>query len=187
MSFETLARKRASIRKYSDKKFPIETLMKIIDIGNSAPSPGNLGIIRYIVVEDKEKISKIADACMQKFIAEAPYLIIVCSRSKDVEVAYDKRAKKYVKQHTGAVIENMLLYITELGLSSCWIGAFSDMIIRDTLKIPEDIEIEAILPIAHQSKLDKAKPRKKPGLVERIFFETYGNKYLKPYYRKMEV
>jgi nitroreductase len=187
MSFENLAKKRASIRKYyPTKKIKIEELMKIIQVGNLAPSPGNLAIIKYLVVQDPIKIEKIAEACRQEFIKDSPYLILICSESKDIEIMYDKRAKKYVKQHVGAAIENMLLYITEMGLASCWIGAFSDLTIKNLLSIPDSVEIEAILPIANQSKLDHTKQKRKPSLLKRIFFESWGNGYLKPE-KKFEV
>ena len=183
MDFETLAKKRASIRRYSNKKPKIETLMKLIEIANTAPSPGNLPIIYYLIVQDKEKIFKISEACRQRFIEESPYLIVICSESKDCERLYDKRGKKYAKQHVGAAIENMLLYIAELGLASCWIGAFSDMMIKSILKIPENIEVEAILPIAYQLKIDKTTQRKKPTISKRVYFENWGNPFLKPFKR----
>ena len=183
MDFETLAKKRASIRRYSDKKPKIETLIKIIEIANTAPSPGNLAIMKYILVQDQEKILRIAEACGQNFIADSPYLIVICSESKDIEIMYDKRAKKYVKQHVGAAIENMLLYITELGLASCWVGAYSDLTIKNILRIPEPIEIEAILPIAYQLKIDKTTQKKKPTISKRVYFEEWGNPFLKGFKR----
>jgi len=158
-------------------------LIKIIDVANSAPSPGNLPIIKYLIVQDHEKIFKIAGACRQDFIEDAPYLIVICSESKSAEIMYDKRAKKYVKQHVGAAIENMLLYITELGLASCWVGAYSDLTIKNILRIPEPIEIEAILPIAYQLKIDKTTQKKKPTISKRVYFEEWGNPFLKGFKR----
>lgn len=176
MSFDSLLKQRASIRKYSSKK-PSETqIIEIIEAGNLAPSPGNLPILTYTVIEDYEKISKIAQACQQEFIKSAPVLIVVCSHSKNVTLMYDKRAQKYVKQQAGAAIENMLLKITDLGLASCWVGAFADITIRNTLKIPEDIEIEAVLPIGYQLKTDKTSQKQKPPLETRVFFEKYKSK-----------
>lgn len=185
MDFESLAKKRASIRKYSDKKPDIEKVMKIIEVGNLSPAPGNLSVIKYLVVQDPEKIFKIAEAARQRFIEDAPYLLVICSDSKDIEKMYDKRAKKYVKQHVGAAIENMLLYITDMGLASCWVGAYSDMTIRNLLGIPEEIEIEAILPIGYQSKIDKTTQKKKPSLLRKIYFEKWGNGFLEPF-KKIE-
>lgn len=181
MGFESLAKKRASIKRYSDKKVKIETVMKLIETANLAPSPGNLPIVRYLIVENKDSIKRIAEACMQDFIEEANLLIIICSDSNQTKIMYDKRAKTYVKQHVGAAIENLLLHITELGLASCWVGAFSDTIIKTMLKIPDDIEIEAILPLAYPSKIDKTTQKKKPSLGSRVFFEIYNNKFYKPF------
>jgi nitroreductase len=186
MNFENLAKKRASIRRYSDKKPKIETLMKIIEIGNLAPSPGNLPILKYLIIENQESILKVSEAARQDFIRESPYLIVICSEPREVENMYDKRAQRYIKQHTGAVIENMLLYITELGLASCWIGAYSDLTIRNLLGIPDSVEIEAILTIAYQSKIDKTAQKRKPNLTTRINFEKWGNKFLKQF-KKFEV
>ena len=102
--------------------------------------------------KDYEKIKAIAQACRQSFISQAPVLVVVCSDSKNAEIMYGKRAEKYVRQHAGAAIENFLLKITNMGLASCWIGAFSDETVRNVLEIPENIEIEAIFPIAYPSK-----------------------------------
>jgi hypothetical protein len=44
------------------------------------------------------------------------------------------------------------------------------------LKIPENINIEAVLPIGY----GKGKQNKKPILDTRIYFEKYGNKNRKP-------
>ncbi|VVB78600.1 Coenzyme F420:L-glutamate ligase [uncultured archaeon] len=181
MNFEEVVKKRASVRKYSDKLPDIKNLIKCIEIANLAPSPGNIALIKYIIIEDQEKIDEIAEACQQDFIRGSQILIVVCSEQKNAETAYESRGKKYTKQHAGAVIEHLLLEITNLGMASCWVGAYSDMILKRILEIPEDIDIEAILPIGYQSRLDKTMQRKKPVLENRIFFGTWKNKYRKPY------
>jgi nitroreductase len=176
MNLDNLLKQRASIRTYSSKKPTEEQVISIIEAANLAPSPGNLPILTYTIVEGPEKINKIAQACQQEFIKSAQILIIICSNPKNVEIMYDKRASKYVKQQTGAAIENMLLKITELGLASCWVGAFSDITIKNALKIPDEIEVEAVLPIAYPLKTDKTEQKLKPVLETRVFFETYKNK-----------
>ncbi|MDP2926185.1 MAG: nitroreductase family protein [Nanoarchaeota archaeon] len=180
MHFETLTKKRASIKRFSSKKPDIDDIIKIIEIGNLSPSPGNLPILRYLIIEDKEKINKIADACMQEFIKQASVLIIVCSEPKDCVIAYEARGKKYIKQHAGAAIQNMLLAAVDLGLASCWVGAYSDITIKTLLGISDNADIEAILPIGYKLITDRTVQRKKQILEGRIFFEKYKNKYRKP-------
>jgi nitroreductase len=181
MDFETTVMKRASIRHFSNEKPGIMSLIEAINTANLAPSPGNLPILEYILIEDPEKISKIAEACQQNFISEAPFVVVVCSNSKKINLMYDTRSEKYVRQHAGAAIENFLLKITDMGFACCWIGAFSELIVKRLLGIPEAVVIEAILPVGCSIKKDKAKQKSKPALEGRIFFEHWGNKYKRPF------
>ena len=180
MDFDKLIRQRTSIRNYIDKKVDSDKIMDVIEAATLAPSPGNLSVLRFIIVEDKEKIAKVANACQQPFIGTAPVLIIVCSDAENTDKMYDARAEKYVKQHVGAAIEIFLLKITELKLASCWVGAFSDITIRNALKIPNEIEIEAVLPIAYPAKVDNSKQKPKPELRNVCYFDEWNNRYKKP-------
>ncbi len=152
MSFDTLLNKRTSIKEFSSKKPKEEQILDIIEAGNLAPSPGNLPILTYTIVEDPQLIKKIAEACQQGFIQQAQVVIIVCSNQAKINIMYDKRANTYTKQQAGAAIENMLLKITDLKLASTWVGAFSEVTIRNAIKIPDKINIEAILPIGYPIK-----------------------------------
>src|SRR3989344_5201967 len=99
MDFDKVIKKRASIRDYSDKEVKYDKVIDAIEAANLAPSPGNIPIIRYIVVEDKETINNLADACQQDFVKDAKILVVICSNPKKVKSMYDERADKYVKQH----------------------------------------------------------------------------------------
>lgn len=181
MDLKEVIKKRASIKKYSDKKPKIEDVVKAVETANLAPSPGNLPILRYLIIEDVNKIEKIAEACQQDFLKEVKILVVFLSESKDAEIMYDKRAKKYIKQHVGAAAENFLLSLTDMGLVSCWVGAWSDITLRNILVIPDNVEIEAIFPVGYQMKIDKRKQKIKPRIESRLYFETWKNKYRKPF------
>ena len=74
-----------------------------------------------------------------------------------------------------------MLKITDLGLASCWIGAFSDEMVKRILRIPDEFQVEAILPVAFESKLSKTKQRTKSSLENRIYFNEWRNKFSKKY------
>ena len=61
MEFNEVIKKRASVRSYALKKPNIELVIKAIESSNLAPSPGNLDILRWMIVENKEKIAKMFD------------------------------------------------------------------------------------------------------------------------------
>jgi len=181
MDLKETIKKRASIRKYSDKKPRIEDVVKAVESANLAPSPGNLAILKYLIIENLDNIEKIAEACQQEFIKEAKILVIFLSESKDTEIMYDKRAKKYVKQHVGAAAQNFLLSLTDMNLTSCWVGAWSEVSLRNILIIPDNVEIEAIFPVGYQMKTDKKKQRIKSRIEGRLYFENWKNKYRRPF------
>ncbi len=181
MEFQKILENRTSVKNYSSKKPAIENIIKAIEVANLAPAADNLQPLIYIVIEAPEKIGKIADACQQQFINKAPYVIVVCSNSKQLKIFDENRAEKYIKHNVGAAIENFLLKITELGLASCWVGAFSEITIRNLLNIPDSINIEAFLPVGYELVKGKTKQRFKRSLVNRIFFDSFGNKYYKPF------
>ena len=180
MNFNKILQGRTSIRKYSTKKPDMELVLDVIEAANLAPSPGNLPIAKFIIVEDHETIDEIAEACCQPFLRQARVLVVVCSDSTNIKRMYDVRADKYVKHQVGAAVENFLLKITEMGLASCWVGAFSDETIKNILKIPEDIEVEVVLPVAYPDKNSNIKQKSKLALESRVYFEKWKNKLQKP-------
>tara|TARA_Y100000310_G_scaffold27245_1_gene25926 strand:- start:475 stop:1038 length:564 start_codon:yes stop_codon:yes gene_type:complete len=179
MDFDKVIKKRASIKDYSFKKVKYDKVIDAIEAANLAPSPGNLPIISYIIVEDPEKISKIADACQQDFVRNAKTIVVLCSDRDKVDIMYEGKAETYIKQHAGAAIENFLLKITDMKLASCWVGAFSERTVKNVLKIPALIGVEAVLPIAYPTKADKTVQAKKRELGRIVYFEKWKNKFQK--------
>ncbi|MEM1536052.1 MAG: nitroreductase family protein [Candidatus Pacearchaeota archaeon] len=174
MSFDKIIRARRSIRKYSSKKVSFQHIVEVCDVARFAPMAGNIFTLKLVIVSEKDKIKKIAEAAQQPFLADAPYIIVVCSETSKVTRSYGARGERYARQQAGAAIQNMLLKITELGLASCWIGWFDDNAIASILKIPKDIDIEALIPVAYAA----VKPSKvfKPELKSIVFFDEWGKK-----------
>lgn len=174
MDFDTLVKKRKSIRKFlPNKEVSWKEVVDLVDYANYIPLAGNIPILKFIMADDKNTIVKVSQACQQEFIADASALIIVCSQKKQLINNFDKNGEVFSHQEAGAAINNILLAITQTGLASCWIGHFSDRIIRRTFKIPKDVDIEAIIPIGYEAPLvmgDKKSIPKKPKVEDSLFF-----------------
>ena len=181
MEFDKVVKRRVSIKKFSIKKPPIEKVVEAIEMANLAPTPGNIHILRYVIVDEKKKISKIADACQQDFIRKASYVVIICTESKQIEKLFGKRSEKYVKYHVGAAVENFLLKLTELGLASSIVAIFSEETIKNSVVIPDNAEIELILPVGYELIKGKIIPIDKQSLYNRLFFNLYGERFYKPF------
>ena len=178
MDFDTLARKRRSVRDFNPSKKPDwKKVIDAIDVANQIPLAGNIPILKFIFIEDKDKIAKIADACQQDFIQDAPYVIVVCSKKEQLTRNFSSKGEAFTRQETGAAIQNFLLKAVEDGLASCWIGHFSERTLKKLLKVPKDFDIEALMPIGYeaQSRIS-SKPPVKPHIEDTVFFEEWSKK-----------
>jgi nitroreductase len=179
MDLNKVIKERHCVRNFKTSKKPnYKEVIEAIEAATKAPLAGNIYAVKYILVQDKEKIKALATACQQDFVGSVDFIIVVCSDNKDVIRNYYERGKIYARQQAGAAIENLFLKITDLGLSTCWVGAFSDETIKRILKIPDNIDVEAIFPIGYE--LGKTEQETKPDLDRVLFFDEWKNKFMKP-------
>ncbi|MGQ9513980.1 MAG: nitroreductase family protein [Thermoproteota archaeon] len=158
---------RRSIRKYKPDPIPEDVLLKILEAARLAPSAGNRQPWRFVVVKDKDRRNELSKAANnQGFIAEAPVIIVVLGESN---------ISRWYKQDPMIAAEHICLEATELGLGTCWIGAFSEPEVKKVLKIPEESSVICLLPLGYPAESPLARERKR---LEEIFFrEEYGKPY----------
>lgn len=178
MDFNKVLKTRKSVRHYSLKKVPFQAVSEICEAGILAPMAGNILTVRFIIVSDKEKIKLLADAAQQPFIAQTQYVVVIYSETKQIKQNYGERSKIYIRQQAGAVIENLLLKTVDLGLSSCWIGWFDENIVKRVLFLPDEVQVEALLPIGYGS--EKTINKKRPDLKLVTYFNEYKQRTKKP-------
>ena len=175
MEFNEILNKRCSIREFSTKPVKWDKVLEAIDAACQSPFAGNINNLKFIIVENQDLKNKITECCQQDWIADAPIIVVVCSDETQLTIMYDERGKIYSKQQVGAAIQTFLLKIIDLGLSSCWVGSYTDENIKSCLKIPQKINIEAVLPIGYKSRTCKPKKLRKKPLEEVILWESWKN------------
>jgi len=174
MDFDKVIKSRHSVRKYKDKKPDWRDIIECIDSMRFTPMAGNIYSLKFILVSDPEKIKKLAECAQQPFIRQTQYVLVVYSNPRRILNAYGEMGKIYLRQQAGAAMQNFLLKITEKGLASCWIGAFVDSMVKECLKIPKEMQIEAIFPIGYEFK--KPTTKKAKIHIDRIlYFEEHDN------------
>lgn len=176
---DRIIKERKSIKKFSDKKPDWRDIIEAIDKARYSPMAGNLFSLKFILIDEQEKIDKLAEASQQDFISYTKYIVVVCSNPSKTMKAFPERGKIYLRQQAGAGIQNFLLKLEELGLSTTWVGHFIDKRIKSILKIPKDIQIEAIFPIGYENKIKKSKPKKKIRIDNILYFNEYNKKRMK--------
>lgn len=174
MELDTAIQKRKSVRKYKSKKPDWRDIVECIEAARYAPMAGGYYTLKFIIIDDKEAIQRLSEAAQQDWITEAGYVIVVCSNPERTIKDFPGRGENYVMQQAGAAIQNILLKITEKGLSACWVGHFVEEIVRRNLGIPESAQIEALIPVGYESRKEKLK--RKIDLDNILYFYKYKNK-----------
>lgn len=173
MRLDKAIKSRKSVRKFSDKKPDWRDIIEAIDTARYAPMSGGNYSLKFILVDEASKINKIAESSQQDFISQAKYVVVVCSNPSRTKNAFGNEAgTKYAHQQAGAAIQNFLLKIEEQKLSTCWIGHFVESQVKKILKIPKEVDVEAIFPIGFDS--EKKKSKKSPIETDNVLrFNDY--------------
>ncbi|MAE49381.1 hypothetical protein CMI48_00990 [Candidatus Pacearchaeota archaeon] len=174
MELNKAIKARHSTRAFKSSQVDWRDLMDAIDAANQSPLAGNHNHIKFIIIQHKDTIRQLAKHANQSWIAQAPSLIAVCADDKFLEEHYGERGRIYGKQQAGAMVQTLLLKLTDLNIQSCWIGAFTDELVRQTLKIPSHIQVEALIPVGKENKSKATPQRRKKKLLEKtIFWDTW--------------
>lgn len=176
MSVLNTIKKRRSIRRYLDVAVEWDKVVQILEAGRWAPSAGNLQEWKFVVISDKDTKRKVANACLkQHWVESAPIIIVICSmHEKPVQFYGDRGLNVYMLQNSAAAAENMLLTATDLGLGSCWVGAFDEEMMCDAINIPNRCRPLVVLTLGYADEKVPAPPR--TVLESLVFLQRYGNR-----------
>jgi nitroreductase len=162
-----LIKTRRSIRRYTKDPVEKEKIALILEAAEWAPSAGNQQAKDIILISDPQTKEKLADAALgQSFVAEAPIAFVVCANRGRSAKRYGQRGKTlYSVQDASAAVQNMLLAAHAAGLGACWVGAFDEEAVKNILRIPEDADPVAIIPVGYPAENPNA-PKRKLSLHE---------------------
>ena len=157
MELSEIIRTRKSIRKY--KPTPVEEalLQEILEAGRLAPTAGNGQNWYCLVVRNAEVLRRLGEACNnQHWAGEAPVNLVICGTNNRT-----MPCGQYINPIDCSIVTTqMMLKATELGLGSCWLGAFFTDQVKEVLQIPEEDTVIAVMPIGYADIDPEARPRK---------------------------
>lgn len=169
MDVKEAIRMRRSVRSYKNKEIPEEYLNTILEAARLAPSARNKQSWKFIVVKDKEKRESLAQAAAnQDFVGEAPVIIVAVTLNPDYVMRCGVPAYAV---DLAIATDHMTLQAVELGLGTCWIGAFYQDEVKKILQIPDEYKVVALLPVGYSSTSGDYKNRK--SLDEIVCYEIF--------------
>jgi nitroreductase len=164
-------RTRRSVRSYKSTPVPEESLKEVLNAARLAPSANNAQPWKIIVVRDEEVKRQLAIGSNgQKFIAQAPLVLVACGIPDEAFPT----AGGYMSSHVidvSIALDHLTLAAHAFGLATCWIAWFKEERIREILGIPEDVRVVALTPLGYPNETPERTPRK--NLEELITYERY--------------
>ena len=148
-------KKRWSVRSYKQEPVSDDDLFRILEAARLSPSARNRQHRKYVVVTPDEAFVQACNG--QSWIGKAPVAIagivdpsLTTWAVADISIAFD----------------HMVLQATELGLGTCWIGAFDEKKVKSLLGVPEGKDVVAILVVGHP---DEGESHKEKDPIESIW------------------
>lgn len=167
MSFLELARTRCSIRGY--KPDPVEPgkLEQVLEAARLAPTAGNRQRFRLIVIHTEGREEELRQIYDRDWFIEPPLVICACRYPMDPA----RQRKDYTDVDIGIVVDHLILAAAELGLGTCWIGAYDPAAAREILGLPDEVEPVVFTPLGYPAAPPREKQRK--SLDELVCYEHW--------------
>jgi len=157
-------RTRRSIRSYVQK--PLESRHRdiLLEAARLAPSGANRQPWQIIMVTNEQTMKDLVPICKnQDFVGQCSMFL----------VGVDDPNQKWSRVDLSIAMDHLALTAQELGLGTCWIGAFDQAKLAKLLGVPADRVITVCMTVGYPAEEPAARSRKSN---EELFFrERYGN------------
>ena len=146
MDFLKLAADRYSVRQFQNCHLEKAVLDKILKAGHLAPTACNNQPQRVLALNSDEAVNKLKNCTRCHF--DAPTALVVCYHKAE------QWTRKYDGHQSGEVdasivTTHMMLAAADLGGGSTWVMHFDPAALRETFRIPADVEPVAILTLGY--------------------------------------
>ena len=145
---------RRSIRNFEEKQISEKEIKMILEAGRWTPSASNRQPWQFIVIKNKEFLTKVAETAIYgKFVRTAPLAIAIVGK---INVS-----PKWYMIDTSLVSMNMILMAWALGIGTCWVGSMDREKAKELLGLGKDDYLLTVLPFGYiKGKIPKSSQRK---------------------------
>lgn len=157
---------RIEVRDYSSERVPDNVKLKILEAARMSPTGLNLQHWRFILVEDRANLKKLANlSTTGSWVERADFAVIVLT---------DPRYPFHLID-AGRAIQNMQLVAWSEGVGSCIYTGVKEKEMKREYSIPENLTIAAVIGFGYPKRKIKGIKNRK-DLSEIVFSERYGEK-----------
>jgi len=158
MDFLELAEKRYSVRAYKSIPLEYNKLQHVLEAARLAPTAANRQPFKLIIIKTNGREAELLRIYNKPWFVEAPVIICACGILSQGWTR--KNDKNYCDVDVTIAIDHLILAATELGLGTCWVGAFNPEEARKVLKLSENEEPIVFTPLGYPNDQPGEKIRK---------------------------
>jgi len=172
---------RKSCRKYNGAPVDDAAVMQLLEAARLAPSGSNTQPWHFIIIRNEETKDAIIKAdSNQQWMKGADVFIacvadIRCRLKDETDIFIDESCGRFetkqIIRDTACAIQNIMLEAAEMGLATCWTGAYKQADMRPILGVPNDKFIVGVITIGHMAE-DRAHTPRKP-LADMVRYEKW--------------
>jgi nitroreductase len=161
----TCIRTRREIREYLDKPIAAKYLLRILEAGRIAPSSKNSQPWHFVVIKDRQTLSKIASL--------TPTGAHIGKASLAIAVLMD--GAKLPEVDGARAIQSMILEAWDLGIGACWVTNFYDDAVKDILGAPQRMKLVSVIPFGYPREARTKRKKIRKPLEEIASLEKFGH------------
>lgn len=162
-----------SFRNCRDEVIPRKIMGRILEAGRQTPSPGNVNLLEFIVVEDDGKLESLSRAVDDKRVRKAPTSVIILADMSRAQRNLGDEAVHAVNAEAACSVQNMRIVASEHDLSSIWLSGFNRQDIGEMFNAPSSKEAISVVSFGYT---DNPVPiEQKFGMNELFSYDEYGS------------
>ena len=169
MDFSALIKSRYSVRANRSDPVENEKLEQVLEAARIAPTAANRQPFRIIVAQTAGREEEFRRMYDRDWFVEAPILLCVCAVKSEAWVSKEKR--NYVYVDVAIVMDHIILAATDLGLGTCWVGAFDKDVAREAFGLPDDFAPVVMTPLGYAA--DQPEPKERRPIEELVRYEKW--------------
>jgi nitroreductase len=167
MEFLELVKKRYSVRAYESRPVEDDKLKQVLEAARLAPTGANRQSFQLIVVHTAGREEELRAIYSRDFFVQAPVIVCACATTPEGQPYNEAGGYRNV----AIVMDHLILAATELGLGTCWIGAYDPAAARRILGIPENAHPVVFATIGYAK--DEPRPKVRKPIEELVRYEHW--------------
>ena len=126
---------RRSIRKFKDEPVHEEVINNILEAGRLSPSATNSQPWYFVIARDQKEKEACTFRGFNGFAKDAQFVVVGFYKQSEAIM------EKYSLMDVTIALQSMVVAAWVQGVGSCWMGAFDDKNLKDTLNLPDDSRV----------------------------------------------